>query len=183
MTAPTDECLVRATLDGEDEAFAGLVHRHKTKIFGIAARFTRNDHELDDLCQEIFLRAYRSLSKFRGEAPFEHWLSRIAVLACYDFLRRTRRDRDMVSLDDHPAVLQSVSDGKNVAAEEARELLQWAMAQILPEERLILTLLELEEKSVREIAEWTGWSESKVKVRAFRARQSLQNILKFNRES
>ena len=65
---PTDDRLIQSTLAGDDEAFAELVRRHKRKIFGIAARFARNDHELDDICQEIFAKAYRHLEKFRGDA-------------------------------------------------------------------------------------------------------------------
>ncbi len=170
--APTDERLIQSTLAGDDAAFAELVRRHKSKIFGIAARFARNDHELDDVCQEIFIKAYRNLENFRGDAPFEHWLSRIAVRTCYDLLRKTRRERENVSLD---GIDIGVED--NVSAERAQETLDWAMSRLTAEERLVITMLELEEKSVRDIAALTGWSESNVKVRAFRAREALKKIL------
>jgi RNA polymerase sigma-70 factor (ECF subfamily) len=174
---PPDERLIQSTLAGDDEAFAELVRRHKRKVFGIAARFARNDHELDDICQEIFVKAYQKLKSFRGEAPFEHWVSRIAVHACYDFLRATRRDRENVPLD---GIEIGVSD--NVGAARASEVLQWGMARLSADERLVITLLELEERSVRETAALTGWSESNVKVRAFRARQTLKKILEANHE-
>src|SRR6185436_2457926 len=99
--APTDEALVVETLAGEDDAFAELVRRHKRRVFGTASRFARDAHQLDDICQEVFLRAFRNLAKFRGDAPFEHWLARITVSACYDFLRKERRVREQVSLDAH----------------------------------------------------------------------------------
>ena len=174
---PTDERLIQSSLAGDDEAFAELVRRHKHKVFGIAARFARNDHELDDICQEIFVKAYQKLKSFRGEAPFEHWVSRIAVHACYDFLRNTRRDRENVSLDGI-----EIGAPDNVSARDAAEVLQWAMARLSADERLVITLLELEEKSVRDTAELTGWSESNVKVRAFRARQALKTILETSHE-
>ena len=173
----SDERLIQSTLAGDDEAFAELVRRHKRKVFGIAARFARNDHELDDICQEIFVKAYQKLTSFRGEAPFEHWVSRIAVHACYDFLRKTRRDRENVSLDGI-----EIGAPDNVSARDANEVLQWAMAQLSVDERLVITLLELEEKSVRDTAVLTGWSESNVKVRAFRARQALKKILEASHE-
>lgn len=173
----TDKRLIQSTLAGDDEAFAELVRRHKRKVFGIAARFARNDHELDDICQEIFVKAYQKLKSFRGEAPFEHWVSRIAVHACYDFLRKTRHDRENVPLD---GIEIGVRD--NASAREAAEILQWAMTRLSADERLVITLLELEEKSVRETAELTGWSESNVKVRAFRARQALKKILETSHE-
>lgn len=174
---PPDERLIQSTLAGDDEAFAELVRRHKRKVFGIAARFARNDHELDDICQEIFVKAFQKLKSFRGEAPFEHWVSRIAVHACYDFLRATRRDRENVPLD---GIEIGVPD--NVGAARASEVLQWGMARLSADERLVITLLELEERSVRETAALTGWSESNVKVRAFRARQALKKILEANHE-
>jgi RNA polymerase sigma-70 factor (ECF subfamily) len=174
---PTDERLIQSTLAGDDEAFAELVRRHKRKVFGIAARFARNDAELNDICQEIFVKAYQNLKSFRSEAPFEHWVSRIAVRSCYDFLRTTRRDRETVALDGIEIGVQP--DGN---VEHARELLRWAMAKLSADERLVITLLELEERSVRETAELTGWSESNVKVRAFRARQALRKILEANHE-
>ena len=181
MTAPFDEPsdqrLIQATLAGDDEAYAALVGRHKRKVFGIAARFARNDAELQDICQDIFVKAYQKLKSFRGEAPFEHWVSRIAVRSCYDFLRATRHDRENIPLDGIELGTQSSGD-----AEHASELLRWAMAKLSDDQRLVITLLELEERSVRETAELTGWSESNVKVRAFRARQELKRILEASHE-
>jgi RNA polymerase sigma-70 factor (ECF subfamily) len=174
---PSDEHLIQASLAGDDEAFAALVRRHKGKVFGIAARFARNDHELDDICQEVFIRAYRNLAKFRGEALFEHWLSRIAVRTCYDALRKTRHERENVRLD---GINIGVED--NVSAERAREVLDFALARLSAEERLVITLLELEEKTVRDVAGLTGWSESNVKVRAHRARNALRKILETSHE-
>ena len=154
-----------------------LVARHKRKVFGIAARFARHDQELDDVAQEIFVKAYQNLAKFRGDAPFEHWLSRIAVRSCYDLLRRTRRERAQVPLDE---VQLGVED--KTGPDRAREVLDWALAQLPADDRLVITLLELEEKTVVEIAGLTGWSESNVKVRAFRARQKVKTILEASHE-
>lgn len=175
--ADADDALVAATLHGDDGAFTELVRRHKARVLATASRFARDAHQLDDLAQEVFLRAYRHLGKFRRDAPFEHWLARITVSACYDFLRRERRHRGQISLDEIEMEARDLSADASLAAGRARELVQWGMGKLSPDERLILTLLELEERSVREIAALTGWSESNVKVRAFRARQSLKKIL------
>lgn len=180
--APTDESLVAATLAGDEGAFAELMRRHKRRVFASAARFARDDHQLDDICQEVFVRAFRNLGKFRGDAPFEHWLARIMVSACYDFLRRERRVREQVSLDGSEWDMQDGSVEAAANAGRARELLDWALRQLTPEEQLILTLCELEERSVREVAGLTGWSESNVKVRAFRARQNLKKVLQLSHE-
>ncbi|HUI08064.1 MAG TPA: sigma-70 family RNA polymerase sigma factor [Verrucomicrobiae bacterium] len=173
----TDDRLIQSTLTGDDEAFAELVRRHKRKVFGIASRFARNDHELDDICQEVFIKVYRNLRSFRATAPFEHWVSRIAVRACYDFLRAARRERQNKPFDG-----LEIGVYDNVGPARAAEVLRWAMARLSATERLVITLLELEEKPVREVAELTGWSESNVKVRAHRARNALKKILERSHE-
>jgi RNA polymerase sigma-70 factor, ECF subfamily len=182
LVPPTDEELVAATLAGDDDAFAEIVTRHKRRVFGTAARFARDDHQLDDIAQNVFVRAFRHLGKFRGEAPFEHWLARITVSACYDFLRKERRIREQVSLDAHDFDTRDTNVDAALAAGGARELLEFAMRRLTAEERLIITLAELEERPMREIAELTGWSETNVKVRAFRARQNLKKILEATHE-
>jgi RNA polymerase sigma-70 factor (ECF subfamily) len=177
-----DEALVAASRDGDDEAFAELVMRHKRRVLGTASRFARDDHQLDDLAQEVFVRVFRNLGKYRAEAPFTHWLARITISVCYDFLRKERRVREQVSLDATALVLRDTGIDAALAAGRARELVHWALGKLSPDEQLILTLAELEERPMREIAELTGWSESNVKVRAFRARQNLKKILETSHE-
>ena len=180
--ASADDALVRATLAGDDTSFAELVRRHKGRVFGTCSRFARDAQQLDDLCQEVFLRAWRKLGGFRGDAPFEHWLARLTVTSCYDFLRRERRHRDAVPLEGMVIELRDTNAERALQVDRAKELLAWAMGHLKEDERMILTLLELEERPVREIASLTGWSESNVKVRAFRARQNLKKILEAHHE-
>ncbi len=184
MTAPdeapkTDERLVKTALSGDDEAFTELVRRYKKRVFNIVAKFVRNSYELDDISQEVFIKVYQNLDKYRADAPFEHWVSKIAVNACYDALRKQARRKDDVPLDD---VAFSLGDPapEGQSGNEAWMILRPALAALEPEDRLVITLLNLEEKSVREISELTGWSEAKVKVRAFRARKELRKILEEN---
>jgi len=182
-TEPSDADLVIATCRGDDDAFETLVRRHKRRVFGTASRFARDDHQLDDLAQEIFVRVFRKLAQFRHDAPFEHWLSRITVSVCYDFLRKERRVRAQVALDSVDHDLRDVGIDRAIAAGRAHELVAWAMSALTAEEQLILTLCELEERPMKEVAQLTGWSESNVKVRAFRARNSLRKILEDHHDS
>jgi len=168
---------VDAALLGDDAAFTELVRRHKRRVFGLAGRFSRSEHERDDLSQDIFLKVYENLRQFRRDAPFEHWLSKIAVRTCYDALRKRRSERLTVPLEDAVRDLSDRRVAERQEAAESRNLLRWALEQLKPAERLIITLLELEEKSVREVAGLTGWTEVNVKVRAWRARQALKKIL------
>lgn len=173
-----DDDLVRSAIGGDDEAFGELVRRHKGSVLRRAARFARNPAELEDLGQETFLRVYRDLRSFRGDAPFGHWLSRIAVRVCYDALRKRRREEKDVSLEDMASpVADPSSTGDGPSAQLARIILDQAMSRLKPEDRLVITLFELEDRSVREVAELTGWSETRVKVRAFRARQALKRSI------
>jgi len=182
-----DALLVAAAREGDMGAFAALVAAYKNRIFSTAAKYTRNHHELEDLAQEIFIKIWKGLPGFRSEAPFEHWLMRLAVRACYDFLRknRSRREnevsRDALMESGHPGLEGGALE--IVVENDALLLVRQCMALLPPKERLILTLLELEERPVREVAELTGWSETNVKVRAFRARQALKKLIQRVRQT
>ncbi len=179
---PIDEILVGQAANGEPDAFARLVERYQGRILGTASRFARNRQELEDLSQDIFLKAWKGLPTFRGKAPFEHWLMRLAIRVCYDFLRKNRRfreheiSRELVD-GKHERLPGEAEENAELEAGEAREVLHHAMARLKPKDQLILTLKELEDRSVREIAELTGWSISNVKVRAMRARNRLKDVL------
>lgn len=174
---PADERIIEDVLAGKEGAFVQLVNRYRRKVFAMSARFARDRDDLDDICQDIFIKIYENLGKFRSDAPFEHWLSRIAIRTCYDALRKRRRERGNIPLENVHFQIAAESGEDLLAAEEARGILEKGMAQLKPAERLVITLLELEEKTVREIADLTGWSETNVKVRAFRARQKLKKLL------
>lgn len=174
---PSDESLIRDVRAGKKEAFVHLVGRYKRKVVAMASRFARDADDLDDISQDVFIKVYENIDKFRGDAPFEHWLSRITVRTCYDALRSRRKVHANVPLENVHYLVEDTSIGLHQAAEEARIFLEWGLDQLRPAERLVITLLELEEKSIREIAEMTGWSQSNVKVRAFRGRQKLKQIL------
>lgn len=176
-----DFALVRAVQGGDTDAFSELVRRYKTRVFGIAARFSRGVHELEDLAQEIFLRAFRKIGAFRSEAPFEHWLSAVAVRRCYDHLRRTKHERKEEALEVVEYAAADDEPERQRAAREAHEVVHRALQRLPADMRLILTLLELEDRSVREIASLTGWSEGNVKTRAVRARARLKEILQAQR--
>ena len=175
--SPSEERLVAVALEGDDGAFAVLVGRHKRQVLRIAARYSRSPEELEELGQEIFLKAYTDLRQYRGEAPLAHWLSRIAVRSCYDFLRKRGREIGTLPLGDAAAYMADDPAGDREEAEAARALLARALTRLRPAERLVITLLELEERTIREVAILTGWSEVNVKVRSFRARRALKRIL------
>jgi RNA polymerase sigma-70 factor, ECF subfamily len=180
---PTDAELIAAVLRGDTESFEPLVTRYQPRVFATARRYARRDSEVEDIVQEVFLKAFQKLASFRGEAPFEHWLMRLTVRTCYDFLRGHQRNREFAFTElsdaetdwlDRFAADPSDADEK---ASAARDLVRRVLEQLPPDARLIITLLEIEDRSVKEIAALTGWSVPLVKVRAFRARARMKKLL------
>jgi RNA polymerase sigma-70 factor (ECF subfamily) len=179
----SDAELIRAVLDGDPESFQPLIERYQPRVFATARRYARREDEVADIVQEIFIKAFQKLGSFRGDAPFEHWLMRLAVRTCYDFLRGHQRNREhsfTELTDEESDWLDRFNTGPDDAdenAEAARALVRRVLDQLPPPARLVITLLEIEEKSVKEIAALTGWSETLVKVRAFRARAQMRRII------
>ena len=171
---------IKAAQQGDMGAFGHLVTLWKPRILGMASRYAQGAAELDDLAQDIFIKVWKGLPKFSFQAPFEHWLLRTAVRVCYDHLRKQRRHRFYIQ-DMEPEEFQRRADGDGRQREPADagpdvERLQRLMTRLKPDERLILTMLYLEDKTVAEACSLTGWGESKVKVRAMRARRKLLEL-------
>lgn len=179
----TDADHIAAVLKGDTARFEVLIEKYSPRVFASARRYARREDEVEDIVQEVWLKAFQKLGSFRGEAPFEHWLMRLAVRTCYDFLRGHQRNRETAfSQLSEPEtdwldrfVAQPESAGEN--ADAARQLVERVLTQLSPAARLVITLLEIEERSVKEIAELTGWSVTLVKVRAFRARAEMRKCL------
>src|SRR4051794_9780535 len=91
---PTEADLIAAVLKGDAASFEPLVQKYSPRVFATARRYARRDSEVEDIVQEVWLKAFQKLASFRGEAPFEHWLMRLAVRTCYDFLRSHQRNRE-----------------------------------------------------------------------------------------
>lgn len=179
----TDSQLIDAVLGGEVNAFETLVSRYQPRIFAMARRYSRSENDVEDIVQEIFIKAFTKLGSFRAEAPFEHWLMRLSVRTCYDYLRKQKKSRETLvtslSKDENNWLENFVSDPNtvDVTSDGARRLVARLMRMLSPPARMVIQLQEIEGKSIKEIAELTGWSISLVKVRAFRARKEMQKCL------
>lgn len=180
---PADAAVIAAVLAGDTSRFAELVVRYQPRIFTLARRLARREDEVADIVQEVFLKAFQKLSSFRGEAPFEHWLMRLATRTCYDALRSHQKCREHHVTDlsseerDWLDTFATGDSGASERAEAARTLVAKVFEKLSPAHRLILTLLELEDRSIKEIASLTGWSIPLVKVRAFRARAEMKRLV------
>ena len=182
MERPEAE-LIAAVLQGDSASFEPLVQKYSPRVFATARRYARRDSEVEDIAQEVWLKAFDKLKSVRGEAPFEHWLMRMTVRVCYDFLRGHQRNREAsfseISEPEEDWLDRFVADPSSAAedADAARLLIGRVLEKLSPEARLVITLLEIEDRSVKEIAKITGWSVALVKVRAYRARGEMRKIL------
>lgn len=182
MERPEAE-LIAAVLKGDTASFEPLVAKYSPRVFATARRYARRESEIEDIVQEVWMKAFQKLASFRGEAPFEHWLMRLTVRTCYDFLRGHQRNRETSFSElserenDWLERFAKAPDSAPETADAARQLVQRVLDQLTPPARLVITLLEIEDRSVKEISKLTGWSVPLVKVRAFRARAEMRRIL------
>ena len=171
---------------GDEAAFEQLFERHRRQVARIAGRFFPQREQIEEIIQDSFTKAYFALGSYHAThaSSFKAWLTQIAVNSCYDQLRRARR-RPEQSLGDIgeregyeviSRLRAARSDVENALV--SRDLAVKLLARLSPEDRMVLTLLEVEGFSVAEIAKLTNWSVSKVKVRAHRARAHLRRVLK-----
>jgi len=175
-------CLQRVRQRDQSAARALVEHLYPLVIRIVRAHLPRQVAE-EDLSQEIFMKMFTRLEQYQGAVPFPHWVSRIAVTTCIDHLRAQKRRPEFrwadLSEDEAEvldAVLTNESDRAPDDALAARELVNKLLGQLNPADRLVLQLLDLEQKTVAEIHALTGWSSSLIKVRAFRARRKLQKL-------
>ena len=172
-----DAELVRLCQDGDMTAFEQLFHRHQSRVYSVASRMMSNPEDALDMTQEIFLRAYQKINKFKFTSAFSAWLYRLATNLCIDELRKRKRSANTMPL----AEAISQSDGntpEDDAISRDREQLIWQAINSLKEkERAIIILRDIEGLSYKEIAEVFGCSLGRVKSRIYEARQKLKGIL------
>lgn len=172
---------------GEREAFEFLVERYQRRIYSLVFRLVPRRDEVEDLAQEIFLKAFQGIRSYDARASFSTWLARVAVNHCYDYLRRQRASRlsyfwqmPEESFRALEARMETGGGGRPDAEEETalRDLVEKLLNRAPAADRIILVLKELEDRSVEEIAEILKLKESTVKVRLRRARKRMLEDLK-----
>lgn len=181
-----DAGVIRQVLEGDVNAFELLMARYQGHVARIVIKHVPVD-SAEEVAHETFVRAYQFLGSYRGDKPFDHWLSTIAVRCCYDFWREKYRNREKpagVMPEDGDAWMNKLLSERSQASfaeqgqrNEAANLLNWALDRLSAEDRMVLTLTYLEGYSVAEAAELLEWSIPNVKVRSFRARRKLRKIL------
>ncbi|MEY2877985.1 MAG: hypothetical protein RLZZ15_365 [Verrucomicrobiota bacterium] len=175
-------CLERVRQHDQDAARELVDHLYPLVIRIVRSHLPRRVPE-EDLCQEVFMKMFTRLGQYQGAVPLPHWVSRIAVTTCIDHLRAQKRRPEFRWADlseNETKVLDNViTNANDVPANDAlasHELVHRLLGQLKPEDQHVLRLLDLEQRTVAEISALTGWNQSLVKVRAFRARRKLRKL-------
>jgi RNA polymerase sigma-70 factor, ECF subfamily len=179
--------LAHRARDGDESAFAEIMRRYSPRVFYVASRFFRERSLVEDAAQEVFLKTFTQLESFEGRGSLEGWITRIATNTCLNMIRGSKR-RPELTISDLTEDENNWLDNKlaNVATERYRssersmiaaDLADRVLRTLSPDDRLVLTLMDGEELSVNDVVKLTGWSESKVKVTAFRARRRMRKAV------
>ena len=181
-----DSDILLRVQNGDQHAFEELVLRYQGYVFAIVRRHVPADL-VEELAHEVFVQAYKSLPTYKERSPFKNWLATIAVRQCYAHWKSKKARREVPlsvltpEIKDWCSRVQGRSAREQFDAQQsrmiARDLLDWALGQLPAKDRMVLSLVYLEELSVQETATLLGWSKSNVKVRAHRARKKLSEIL------
>ena len=180
-----DDSIARVR-QGSQPAAEGMVQALYGHVLRIVRGHLPRAADEQDLTQEIFMKMFARIETYRGEQPFPHWVSRIAVNTCYDRLRRqkVRPEIRFADLSEEEARFLEQTATSHTVNEPASadcdgsEVVEKLLATLNPTEQTVLRMLDLEQRSVQEIASLTGWGASKIKVTAMRARRKLNETLK-----
>jgi RNA polymerase sigma-70 factor (ECF subfamily) len=183
----TDAEIVNQVVSGDVNAFERLLKRYQAHVVKIVKKHIPFD-KVEEVAQDVFVRTYESLPTFKGDDGFKKWLSTITIRTCYDFWRKHYRYREIplsflsekhqVWLEEATSNSSSQSFYERDSQKEAREILDWALDKLSPEDRMVLELVYLEGYSIKEAGNLLGWSTVNVKVRSFRARKKLHKLIK-----
>jgi RNA polymerase sigma factor (sigma-70 family) len=175
--------LLQRVRSGDEDAARQFFHLLYPAVFKIVRNHLPAAHTEEDLCQMIFAKVFSKLDQYSGRMPVSHWVSRIAVNTCLNEIKRQRSRRELREADlgeeerDLLARVADVTRDRTEAAADARELVGKLLAMLPPADRLVISLLHIEEHPVAEVSALTGFPQAVVKIRAFRARRKLNLAL------
>ncbi|HAF15961.1 MAG TPA: RNA polymerase subunit sigma-24 [Blastocatellia bacterium] len=179
--------LARFAREGDESAFEEILRRYSPRVFRFAGKFFRQRSLVEEAAQEVFLKAFTELGSYEGRGSMEGWLTRITTNTCLNMLRSSKRRPELTvsdltqdettwldnNLADAAMQRHQSSERSLVAADLAGRVLE----TLAPDDQLVLTLIDGEDASVKDVVKMTGWSESKVKVQAFRARRRMRQAV------
>ncbi len=185
MSLDPDQPYIKKTLDGDTKAFSVLVDRYKYMVYTLALRILKNKEDAEELAQDTFVKMFNQLSHFKGDAKFSTWLYKIAYYGSLDRLKKQKKNLETTSIgyfkESYPR--EAVDETATWEVNEQQQLIKKALEKLNEEDSFVITLFYFEELSLEEIAKIMDLSANTVKVRLFRSRKRLYEILKGNMES
>lgn len=180
MDKINDQHYITLVIDGDTNAFAALVDRYKNMVFTLSLKMLQHQEEVEEAAQDTFIKVYKSLGKFKGESKFSTWIYQITYNNCLDRLRKQKRNRNVVALDEFAEhEVRSLKNLLDTIEETERKNLIKNCLNLLPaEESFLLTLYYFDEHSLKEISVIMGINENNLKIKLFRSRKKLAAILK-----
>lgn len=180
MNQPEDQYYINSTIGGDTKAFAVLVERYKHMVFTLALKILKNTEEAEEVAQDVFVKVYQSLQSFKGESKFSTWLYKIAYYKSLDYLKKQKRSLNTSSIDSaaeyHLPSIENTLDA--LEASERKGVIKRAIDELPQDDAVVITLHYFEELSLKEIAEIMSIEANTVKVRLFRSRKRLAQLLK-----
>jgi RNA polymerase sigma-70 factor (ECF subfamily) len=175
-----DQLYINRILDGDTNAFAVLIDRYKDLVYTLAMRMMKNREEAEEVAQDAFIKAYKSLDKFKGESKFSTWIYRVTYNTCLDRLKKNKRTQNTVTIDEYTEHQVKTIDNAldKIEASEKKEAIQQCIEMLPSDDSFLLTLYYFEELSLEEIGKIVGLKPNNVKVKLFRSRKKLATILK-----
>ncbi|TMM29406.1 sigma-70 family RNA polymerase sigma factor [Polaribacter aestuariivivens] len=175
-----DQLIINKVLKGNTNAFSELINTYKDLVFSLAIKMTKNREEAEEISQDTFVKAYKNLSKFKGDSKFSTWLYRITYHTCLDALKKNKKHTNSFELNEITLNLIQTTDNalQTLERKERTKIMDKCLLQLPEEERSILWLFYYKELSLKEIIEVTSLSEANIKVKLHRGRKKLLTIVK-----
>ncbi|GAA4816560.1 RNA polymerase sigma factor [Litoribaculum gwangyangense] len=175
-----DQHYINLFIEGDTNAFAVLVNRYKDLVFTLTLRMLKNREEAEEVAQDTFIKAYKSLARFKGDSKFSTWIYKIAYNTSLDRLKKTKKYMNDVSIDEFTEHQVKTIDNafEKLVNAEREQTIQDCMALLPSDDSFLLTLFYFGELSLEEISETIGLTPNNVKVKLFRSRKKLATILK-----
>ncbi len=180
MIKSTDQYLIERTLEGETSAFGELVDRHQNFVFSIALQIVKQREEAEEVAQDSFIKAFESLSSFRGDSKFSTWIYRIVYHKSLDRIKKNKREQSFQFVEEFPAdEIDGLENGLDIMMEQERkEIISRCIASLDGKDAALIEFYYYEGLSIKEIAEITSLSPDNIKIRLYRSRKQLLSLLK-----
>ena len=180
MSQPEDQYYIDATINGDTKAFTVLIERYKHMVFTLALKILKNREEAEEVSQDVFVKVYQVLDSFKGDSKFSTWMYKIAYYRSLDYLKKQKRGLSTSSLDSEKEYhLPSIENNLDaLEVNERKQAIKSAIDELPEDDAVVITLHYFEELSLKEIADIIGVEANTAKVRLFRSRKRLAQLLK-----